>query len=104
MLGYRIEAKFWELAKRHRLRYARQWGPPRVTVQALLNFVAVNAKRRQAPEAQHPAAPSRFQTDGGGGMGRTRRAGREAEHKSESKAISEGRAARTARPPGAARS
>ena len=42
---YRIEAKFWEQVNRHRLRYTRYWGLPKVTVQALLNVIAVNAKR-----------------------------------------------------------
>ena len=44
MRGY-IETKFDEQMNRHGSRHARYWGPAKMTVQALLNAISVNAKR-----------------------------------------------------------
>jgi hypothetical protein len=42
---YRIEAKFDEQMNRHGMRRVRYWGLAKVTVQVLLNAIAVNLKR-----------------------------------------------------------
>lgn len=54
---YRIEAKFDEQMNRHGLRRARYWGLTKVTMQVLLNVIAVNLKRAARILAQRGGPP-----------------------------------------------
>jgi hypothetical protein len=53
----RIEAKFSEQMNRHGLRHARSWGLTKVTMQVVLNAIAVNARRVVTLLRQAAAGP-----------------------------------------------